>query len=289
MILRGFDVPDTQATHVRMVVVSNQCTGFEMFNDNDLDADPSSNSDCTLGNAAAGYTDDFVRASELEVISLQAQVTTTDRPQGGGSSSGGTSAAPAATPVVCASTAGFRSVGATPRRRGLRIALNRRVNSPVNVDVFQQSRGRRVVDNRLVARFTKRTSAFTWTGRARGGRRLTNGQYFVRYRMPTGAGRGDVRRVTLLRAGSRFRKRPPFYGRNSCGLVTSYKLSSSAFGGVQSRRLGIAFRVSAPAQATVTVRRGSKVIRRFAERTYTARRTTGSACWHAACARATTA
>jgi len=82
-----------------------------------------------------------------------------------------------------------------------------------------------------------------------------------------------VRRVTLLRAGSRFRARPAFYGRNSCGLVTSYKLGSSVFGGAQGRRLGIAFRVSAPARATVTVRRGAKLIRRFAARSYASGRT----------------
>ena len=51
-------------------------------------------------------------------------------------------------------TAGFRSVSARPRGRGLRIGFSRRVDAPVNVDVFQQSRGRRVIDNLLVARFT---------------------------------------------------------------------------------------------------------------------------------------
>ena len=68
--LRSFDVPDTVATHVRLVVVSNQCTGLPLFNDNSLDADPSSNSDCTLGNAGGvERTDRTVRAAELQVFS----------------------------------------------------------------------------------------------------------------------------------------------------------------------------------------------------------------------------
>ena len=276
MILRSFDVPDTQATHVRMVVLSNQCTGFAMFSDPALEEDPGSSSDCTEDNGTTSDADDFVRASELEVLSRQANVTTTDRPAESGATA--TAAQPAApgtpaAPAACASTAGFRSVGAAPRGRGLRISLDRRVNSPVSVDVFQQSRGRRVVDNRLVARFRDRTSGFTWTGRSLPGRALNNGQYFVRFRMPTGAGRGDVRRITVARSGGLFRARPPFYGRNSCGLVTSYKLSSSVFGGAQGRRLGIAFRVSVPVRATVTVRRGARVIRRFAARDYAAART----------------
>ena len=68
--LRSFDVPDTVATHLRLVVVSNQCTGLPLFNDNSLDADPSSNSDCTLGNAGGvTATDRTVRAAELQVFS----------------------------------------------------------------------------------------------------------------------------------------------------------------------------------------------------------------------------
>ena len=68
--LRSFDVPDTVATHVRLVVVSNQCTGVPLFSDNSLDTDPSSNSDCTLGNAGGvDAMDQTVRAAELQVFS----------------------------------------------------------------------------------------------------------------------------------------------------------------------------------------------------------------------------
>lgn len=172
------------------------------------------------------------------------------------------------TTPACVTDAGFRSVSAVRRGRGLRFSFARRVDRPVTVDVFQQSRGRRVVDNRLVARFTQKTRAFTWNGRSRrGGGRLASGQYFARLRIDAGPGVRDIRRITLQRRGGRFSARPAFYGRESCGLLRSTKLSSSVFGGTQGRRLGIAYRTTAPtARVTVTVLRGSRVIRRFPAR-----------------------
>ncbi len=63
LILRSFDVPDTNATHVRLHVVSSQCTGGPAYQ-GDQDNDPTNNSDCVTGSAA----DDEVRASELQVF-----------------------------------------------------------------------------------------------------------------------------------------------------------------------------------------------------------------------------
>jgi len=75
--LRSFDVPDTMATHVRLVVVSNQCTGLPLFNDNSLDENPDWNSDCTVGNdGGVGRMDQAVRAAELQVFSTLPEVTT---------------------------------------------------------------------------------------------------------------------------------------------------------------------------------------------------------------------
>ena len=68
--LRSFDVPDTFATHLRLVVVSNQCTGLPLFHDSTLETDPGSRSDCTAGNAGGvGPMDRTVRAAELQVFS----------------------------------------------------------------------------------------------------------------------------------------------------------------------------------------------------------------------------
>ena len=57
----------------------------------------------------------------------------------------------------CADAAGFRSVATQPSRSALRLRFERAVRRPVTVDVFQQSAGRRVVGESLVARFTRRS------------------------------------------------------------------------------------------------------------------------------------
>jgi hypothetical protein len=61
--LADFDVRDTQATHVQIRVLSNQCTGAPVYQ-GDPDADPANNSDCTSGSDE----DEVVRAAELQVF-----------------------------------------------------------------------------------------------------------------------------------------------------------------------------------------------------------------------------
>ena len=69
LLLRDFDVPDTSATHVRIRVLKNQCTGNPAFQ-GDQEADPASNSDCRLGTAPLlTPKDKDVRIAELQVYS----------------------------------------------------------------------------------------------------------------------------------------------------------------------------------------------------------------------------
>jgi hypothetical protein len=63
-VLRTFDVPDTRATHVRLVVAANQCTGGPVYA-GEQDADPSFTTDRAAGSAR----DQEVRAAELQVFS----------------------------------------------------------------------------------------------------------------------------------------------------------------------------------------------------------------------------
>ena len=63
LIFRSFDVPDTQATHVRLVVRSNQCTGGPAYQ-GEQDTDPTNATDCSEANANAKN----VRAAELQVF-----------------------------------------------------------------------------------------------------------------------------------------------------------------------------------------------------------------------------
>ncbi len=126
-----------------------------------------------------------------------------------------------------------------------------------------------MIGERLVARFAGRTTAVSWNGRAnRPARTITDGAYFVRYRTGTG-----TRRIALLRIGGRWSTRPVFHRPAGCDLLRSFKLERPVFGGRTDRALGITYAVERDAQATVTVLRGSRVVKRFAARAAGARRT----------------
>jgi hypothetical protein len=66
MILRDFAIPATPATHLRLIVRSSQCTGYEGFQ-GDQDLDPGNNPDCDSG-ATAGSAWAAVRAAELQAF-----------------------------------------------------------------------------------------------------------------------------------------------------------------------------------------------------------------------------
>jgi len=138
------------------------------------------------------------------------------------------------------------------------------VDRPVTVDVFQQSIGRRVVGERLVARFEDAQSAFRWNGRAnRPGGSVRDGVFMVRFRLRESNGLLDARRIDRVREGARWKRRPAHYGREGCALLRSFKLERPVFGGSNRRSLGIAYRLTQAARVTVTVRRGAKVIKRY--------------------------
>jgi extracellular elastinolytic metalloproteinase len=63
LVLTEFDVPKTKATYVRIVVLTNQCTGTPGFA-GDQDDDPVNITDC----AAGTVQDDIVRIAELQVF-----------------------------------------------------------------------------------------------------------------------------------------------------------------------------------------------------------------------------
>ena len=164
-------------------------------------------------------------------------------------------------PRTCAVPRGFRSVGVRARGRGLRFAFRRTGPRPVRVDVFQQSARRTVIGNRLIARFRKRSRSFTWRGRAP---RLRDGVLLVRVRTRDAAGRPDVRRFTVRRAGGRFRVAARPERRRSCGLLAAFKLERPVFGGTRNRPLSVSFRVGREARVTAQVVRRGRVVRRFA-------------------------
>jgi hypothetical protein len=159
-----------------------------------------------------------------------------------------TGTATTSTPTTCAVTA---SVGARRSGRGVRFDLG----APATVSVFKQPSGRRV------ARFANRTRSFKWNGKG-----ATDGYYVIRYQLAN-----ERREIALRRSHGRFTKVADFSRRASCDLVSRYKLSRPVFGG--SRALGISYAVAKPARVTVTVLRGSRVVKRFGTRSAAANRT----------------
>ncbi len=63
LIMRSFDVPKTKATFVRLVVLTNQCTGTPGYA-GDQDDDPGNSTDCSTASVQAQN----VRAAELQVF-----------------------------------------------------------------------------------------------------------------------------------------------------------------------------------------------------------------------------
>lgn len=158
----------------------------------------------------------------------------------------------------CAPSSGLRSVSVRPRGAGLRLGFRRARARRVTVDVFQHSAGRRVLGERRVAHFGARRRGVRWNGRG-----ATDGLFSARFVMALPGGLRDVRRVALVRRDGRFARRPAFYRRASCGLLSSFKLERPAFGGRRNRSLGIAFRLSRAARVTVVVRRAGRTVRRL--------------------------
>lgn len=166
---------------------------------------------------------------------------------------GGVSCAGACPPAV-----DLLPSSARPRGRGLRIAPAPRAGR-LNVEVFQQSLGDRVIRPTLVARFPSRTGAFTWNGAANvAGRRVGDGHLVVRF---GGRGKGS-HRVALLRRGGRFLARPTFQRDDPCALLEQSWLSGPSFGGRNRRPIAVGYRLSRDARVTVTLLRGGKVVRR---------------------------
>jgi hypothetical protein len=164
----------------------------------------------------------------------------------------------------CASAAGFRSARVRPAGAGLRFSPTLREKRAYDVEVFQQSSGRRIFKDRLQARFTNRKGGFNWAGRGPGGRTLTDGYYYARFRMALRDEAEDVRMVALRRTNGRFVSAPALAQSTSCGLFTSYRLARAVFGGTRNLPLRFSYRLAhAVAGVRVEVRRGRRLVRRL--------------------------
>ncbi len=179
-------------------------------------------------------------------------------------------AAPVSAPQPpCAATSALQKLSLKRSGRGLRIGFTRGPGSGrVGVDVFQHSGGAQIFGERLVARFTRKARGFTWNGRAnRRNRKVGDGYYSVRLRVKQAGGRVETRRYTFERVRGRFVKRPPFYRRQTCGTLSSFKLERPVFGGRTNRAMYVSALVSKRAQVRMEFRRNGKVVARTPLRT----------------------
>jgi extracellular elastinolytic metalloproteinase len=71
LTLRPFAVPPTDATHVRIRVLHNQCTGNPLYQgDANPDDDPINDPDCVNGRAAAGATGGTISLSQVQNVRI---------------------------------------------------------------------------------------------------------------------------------------------------------------------------------------------------------------------------
>ncbi len=181
--LRGFDVPNTTATHLRLMVLTNQCTGSSVFNV-ESEMDSLSASDCEAGNSGGvARMDQTVRAAELQVFSSLPAVTQTNRPKplpptGGGNGGPGPGAEDPAPTLTRLSLKPrrFRRGRALPRAAAVRkgTTIRFRLSEPARVTYsFQRRVKRRGGGHRWKRAGTLRRSAGAGINRLRFQGRLT--------------------------------------------------------------------------------------------------------------------
>jgi len=156
------------------------------------------------------------------------------------------------TELGCVEDSGFGSARVRSRGGGrVRLSFKPRVKLPATVEVRRVAGG--ASGTQRVARKRRKTS-FNLS------RKLTDGVYVARFSTRGASGKRDVREVGFRMGGGRITQLPPFQRRSRCGLVESAALSAPAF----SKRLAIAYRVDRRSTVAVEVRRGSKLVSRFA-------------------------
>ena len=157
--------------------------------------------------------------------------------------------------TACIASRGFRSAKVKSRgRKGLRFSFKRSGNAPVRVDLFQISKGRRILRERLIGRFTSR-KAISWNGNKRGRFAPTDGYYFARFRVKAPSGFTEYKRIALKRKNGRWTKQRRFYGTETCGLLRHAKLTRAVFGGSNGTRLSVSWLLSRRAPVEVTVKK----------------------------------
>jgi hypothetical protein len=98
---------------------------------------------------------------------------------------------------------------------------------------------------------------------------VTDGVYVARLVSKVGR-KTDTRRIALRRSKGRFSVRPAYERTTSCGLARSFKASRPA---MNSRSLGLSYKLAVKSRVSIVVLRGKKVVRRYKSVTRSANRT----------------
>ncbi len=106
LLMKNFDIPDTAATHLRLVALENQCTGQAGFA-GEQDNDPLNDTDCK----SASTRDESVRAAELEAFGYDSQTRPPGDPVVAMTMTGAPTAAPGDTVTY---TLKYRNLGPNP-------------------------------------------------------------------------------------------------------------------------------------------------------------------------------
>jgi hypothetical protein len=161
----------------------------------------------------------------------------------------------------CVENRGFKTTAVRGARGRLRVQIGRKQHLPVRVDLYRVTAGRKVVGELRVGTVKSRNRSFTWP------KRLARGIYVARFRMYKRGRLFDLRRVVFERTrGGVVRTRPEHHRRESCKLVRVFKVERPAFGGRTRIPLRLSYRLTRPADVTVTVMRGRKTIKRYVDR-----------------------
>ena len=161
--------------------------------------------------------------------------------------------------VACKESTGFLSAKVKRAGKGLRFDFERAGTSPVKVNIYRQSNGRKALSAKKVASFEV-TESFTWNGKPKKGK-LRKGDYYAQMSVVSPSGQIDMRNFTLRRTGSKFKTGKPFTKTDSCDLLSLYRLGGPVFGGRTPLR--IAFVLTQPAKVTVTLLKGKKKVKRI--------------------------
>ena len=169
----------------------------------------------------------------------------------------------------CATTAGFGSVTARRRARGIRFNFDRLGSASARVRLLRVTRGREVTKPTVFRDFGQRSRSFSW----RGGTRIPRGYYVAEFTTKARDGKTDRRRIAMRRVAGRFLPLRTFDRFSPCGFVRKAGLAQPLFGGTRDAPATLRFQLREAASVDVEIRRGSRVVRRIRARNFAALRT----------------